>query len=158
MRLYSLEREKNISVIEVVCPSKVGDITYMILSALDENDICVELIRQSYHASCGCTVVFNVHGEVSSLAFETLDSLFQCIPEVDITCVNNAEKLSISGMDMRGGVNTAARALRAMWRLDTDILGISVSEMKISLTVEEKYADRAFAALLEEFELECGES
>ncbi len=153
MKLYSVEREKNISVIEVVCPSEVGDLTYMILSALDENGICVELVWQSFHASCGCTVVFTVRGEESSLASETLESLFMCFPEVAISCKSNSEKLSISGMDMRGGVNTAARALKAMWREDIDILGISVSEMKISLAVEKEYADKAFDALLREFEL-----
>ena len=55
---------------------------------------------------------------------------------------------------MRGGVGTAARILKTLYREDIFILGISTSEIKISLAVEEKYADAAMNALLREFEMQ----
>ena len=44
--------------------------------------------------------------------------------------------------------------MKTLYREDIFILGISTSEIKISLAVDEKYADAAMNALLREFEMQ----
>ena len=97
--------------------------------------------------------MFTVRGEDSSAALDTMKTLYEKYDKTEIILNRSAEKISISGLGMRGGVGTAARILKTLYREDIFILGISTSEIKISLAVEEKYADAAMNALLREFEM-----
>ena len=83
-----------------------------------------------------------------------MKTLYEKYDKTEIILNRSAEKISISGLGMRGGVGTAARILKTLYREDRFLsLGISTSEIKISLAVEEKYADAAMNALLREFEM-----
>ena len=154
MAAFAITRERDISVIDIRNPPDIFGIAYLTFSSLAEAGVDVDLILQTSPGGRGYGIMFTVRGEDSSVALETMKTLYEKYDKTEIILNRSAEKISISGLGMRGGVGVAARILKTLYREDIFILGISTSEIKISLAVDEKYADAAMNALLREFEMQ----
>ena len=62
-------------------------------------------------------------------------------------------KLSVSGEGMQGKPGVAAKVFKCLWDADVRILNISTSEIKISMIIPRRDADRAYQALTDGFEI-----
>lgn len=155
MGIFAVTREDGISVIEIKNPPDVFGVAYCTFSSLADAGIDVDLILQTTSVGhCG-GIVFTVKDIEAAHSEEVLGSVFGDFPNTEIIVKHNAVKISISGVEMQGGVGVAAKVLKTLWREDIMIIGISTSEIKISLLIDESYASRAMKALLAEFELDA---
>lgn len=155
MGIFAVTREDGISVIEIKNPPDVFGVAYCTFSSLADAGIDVDLILQTTSVGHRGGIVFTVKDRESAHSEEVLGSVFSDFPDTQIIVKNNAVKISISGVEMQGGVGVAAKVLKTLWSEDITIIGISTSEIKISLLIDETYASRAMKSLLAAFELDA---
>jgi len=74
----------------------------------------------------------------------------------DVTSDEKIAKVSIVGMGMRSHAGIAAQMFRTLAEEGINILMISTSEIKITVVIDEKYAELAVRALHKAFELDQG--
>ncbi len=154
MGIFAVTREDGIAVIDIKNPPDEFGMAYRTFSALADDGIDVDLILQTGAGGRGCGIVFTVKDGDSAKAEKVLNHLFADNPNTTVTTAHNSVKIGISGVEMQGGVGVAAKVLKTLWSEDITIIGISTSEIKISLLIEEALASRAMSALLEVFEID----
>ena len=72
----------------------------------------------------------------------------------EVTGDDHMAKVSIVGLGMRSHAGTAAKMFRTLAEEGINIQMISTSEIKISVVIEEKYAELAVRVLHKVFELD----
>lgn len=154
MGMFAVTREDGIAVVDIKKPPDVFGVAYCTFSSLADEGIDVDLILQTASGENGYRIVFTVKEKDANHSEEVLKKVFAEFPETEIIVKHGAVKISISGVEMQGGVGVAAKVLKTLWNEDITIIGISTSEIKISLLIDEKSATRAMNALLAAFELD----
>jgi len=125
-----------------------------ILGAIADANIEVDMIVQNSSADGATDFTFTVHRN----DFErTQDLLKPVTAQMDARGLEGDKKivkLSIVGVGMRSHAGIASRMFRALAAESINIRMISTSEIKISVVIDEKYAELGVRTLHSEFELE----
>jgi aspartate kinase len=130
-------------------------IAYAILGPIAEANIDVDMIVQNIGASGHTDFSFTVHRNEYRRALDVLarskDTAFAARELIgdDQIC-----KVSVVGIGMRSHVGLAAKMFKTLADVGINIQMISTSEIKISVVVDEKYAELAVRVLHKAFELE----
>ena len=135
-------------------PDKPG-IAYAILGPIADAGIDVDVIVQNVSHDGMTDLSFTVARGDLARAMKILKD--QVRPHVKAREVSGDEKMakvSIVGMGMRSHAGIAAKMFRTLAEEGINIQMISTSEIKISVVVDEKYAELAVRVLHKAFELE----
>ena len=112
----------------------------------------------SFIAALTATPVHLAAGNTQTRAVKILKTQVQ--PHIkcrDITGDDRIAKVSIVGLGMRSHAGIAAQMFRTLAEEGINIQMISTSEIKISVVIDEKYAELAVRVLHKAFELEQGQ-
>ena len=145
--VHAVEKNDGIAKITVGKVPHEAGIAYRIFASLAESDVDVDLILQTELRGQFCDIVFTV---TKSL----LEDLFKDHPDTYVSVERRITKITVSGEGMQGRPGVAAEVFRCLYGAGVHILGISTSEIRISLLVSEDEADAAFRAITESFEIE----
>jgi aspartate kinase len=133
-------------------PDKPG-VAATIFRPLSEANIVVDMIIQNISDAGRTDLTFTVpKGDVK----RTVDLLRRVLPEMaegGIKTDDNIAKVSVVGVGMRSHAGVALRTFEILAAEGINILMISTSEIKISLVVEQKYAELAVRVLHDGFSL-----
>ena len=137
-------------------PDKPG-IAYAILGPIADAGINVDVIVQNVGHDGMTDMTFTVHRNDYAKALKILKEQVQ--PHIQCKEVlgdDKIAKVSIVGMGMRSHAGIAAQMFRTLAEEGINIQMISTSEIKISVVVDEKYAELAVRVLHKAFELDQG--
>ncbi len=135
-------------------PDKPG-IAYAILGPIADANINVDVIVQNVSHDGMTDLSFTVSRGDMPRAMKILND--QVKPHIkckEVTGDDRMAKVSVVGMGMRSHAGIAAQMFRTLAEEGINIQMISTSEIKISVVVDEKYAELAVRVLHKAFELD----
>lgn len=147
----SVAKDKDIARIALVgVPNEVGT-SFKVFSLLAQNHINVDIILQGIGHEEGKDICFTVAEGDLKKAAELLES-----PKAELRFARletNADiaKVSVVGSGMINNPGVAAKLFEALYDAHININMISTSEIKISVLVDKKDADRAVQAVHDKF-------
>jgi len=135
-------------------PDKPG-IAYAILGPIADAGINVDVIVQNVGHDGTTDLSFTLGRADMAKAMRMLnDKVKPAIKCREITGDDHMAKVSVVGLGMRSHAGIAAKMFRTLAEEGINIQMISTSEIKISVVVDEKYAELAVRVLHKAFELE----
>ena len=135
-------------------PDKPG-IAYAILGPIADANINVDVIVQNVSHDGMTDLSFTVsRGDLPRAMKILKDQVKPHIKCKDVTGDERMAKISVVGMGMRSHAGIAAQMFRTLAEEGINIQMISTSEIKISVVVDEKYAELAVRVLHKAFELD----
>ena len=137
-----------ISIIEV--PDHPG-IAFKIFSALAANKINVDIILQSVGRAGTKDISFTVSTSQKEDALRISEELKSVIGAKEVTFNDNVSKVSIVGAGMLSNPGVAAMMFEALADSGINIRMISTSEIKVSVLIDEKDAEKAVVAIHDKF-------
>ena len=111
----------------------------------------MDIILQSVGRDNTKDITFTVTDTEAELAKEAVLETFENIDDSNIKIATDVTKVSIVGAGMESHPGTAARMFEALYSAGINISMISTSEIKISVLVKTKDADRAVEAVHDAF-------
>ena len=134
-------------------PDRPG-IAYAILGPIGEANIDVDMIIQNASVDGMTDFSFTVHRNEYQKALDVLNRQVKGhIKATDIRGDAKICKVSMVGVGMRTHAGIASQMFRTLAEEGINIQMISTSEIKISVVIDEKYAELAVRALLKAFGL-----
>lgn len=152
--VHAVEKNDGIAKITVGKVPHEAGVAYRIFATLADRGVDVDLILQTELRGQFCDIVFTVKKTDSERAKSLLQDLFKDNPETYTSVEDRIVKITVSGDGMQGRPGVAAEVFRCLYDSGVHILGISTSEIRISLLVAEDEAECAFSAITESFEIE----
>ena len=126
-------------------------IAFKVFSKLAQKNINVDIILQSVGRNDTKDIAFTVSRDNADLAIEALHELAFVDDTIKIDCDTNVAKVSVVGAGMETHPGTASTMFEALYNSDINIQMISTSEIKISVLIDLKDADKAVSAVHEAF-------
>ncbi|MFA7084181.1 MAG: aspartate kinase [Arcobacteraceae bacterium] len=123
-----------------------------IFTALADADINVDMIVQTVGVDGKTDIDFTIpteNWEICKKVMKTFEDQSENIDYNEKIC-----KVSIVGVGMKSHTGVASKAFSALAKENINIRIISTSEIKISMIIEEKYAELAVRALHEAYDLD----
>jgi aspartate kinase len=123
-----------------------------IFSVIGEAGIVVDMIVQTKGLGGITSLSFTVNEESGDKTFETLSMLVkQEMNKARIEIDKNIAKLSVVGEGMRTHAGVASKMFEILGREGINIDMVTTSEIKISVAIDQKYAELAVRSLHEHF-------
>jgi len=135
-------------------PDRPG-IAYAILGPIADAHVDVDVIVQNVSHDGMTDLSFTVSRADLPKAMKILkDQVQPHVKAKDVSGDEKMAKVSIVGMGMRSHAGTAAKMFRTLAEEGINIQMISTSEIKITVVIDEKYAELAVRVLHKAFELD----
>ena len=125
-----------------------------ILGPIADANIEVDMILQNMGADGTTDFTFTVNRNDFDMTMSILKGIAEDLGARSIEGDSKIVKISVVGVGMRSHAGIASRAFRALAAEGINIRMISTSEIKISMVVDEKYAELGVRTLHEAFELD----
>lgn len=147
----SVAKDKDIARIALVgVPNEVGT-SFKVFSLLAQNHINVDIILQGIGHEEGKDICFTVAEGDLKKAAELLESHKDELRFTRLETNADIAKVSVVGSGMINNPGVAAKLFEALYDAHININMISTSEIKISVLVDKKDADRAVQAVHDKF-------
>lgn len=147
----SVAKDKDIARIALVgVPNEVGT-SFKVFSLLAQNHINVDIILQGIGHEEGKDICFTVAEGDLKKAAELLESHKAELRFARLETNTDIAKVSVVGSGMINNPGVAAKLFEALYDAHININMISTSEIKISVLVDKKDADRAVQAVHDKF-------
>jgi len=138
-------------------PDKPG-VAYRILGPVADANIEVDMIVQNVGDDNTTDLTFTVHRNDFVKARDILGKIAEELGAKDVAGDERIAKLSLVGVGMRSHAGIASKMFGALADEGINIQMISTSEIKISVVVDEKYAELGVRSLHSAFNLENEEN
>ena len=151
MLVRGVTKDTNVTRVSIIGVPDVPGIAFKIFSKLAAKGINVDIILQSVGRDGTKDISFTVSRENGAAVSEILSTSFEELAGKEIVTDNQVAKISVVGAGMETHPGTAAKMFEALYEIDVNIQMIATSEIKISVLIDEKDADRAVAAVHKAF-------
>lgn len=153
MLVRGVTRDNNVSRVAIIgLPDEPGT-AFKIFSMLAKKGINVDIILQSIGRNDTKDISFTVSRDHLEAALAVLNEAKETLGASDITHDDNVSKVSIVGSGMVNNPGVAAKMFEALFDANINIQMISTSEIKVSVLVEERYAEKAVNAIHDKFNI-----
>ena len=150
MLVRGVTKDTDVARISITNIPNIPGIAFKLFSKLAQARINVDIILRSVGRDGTKDISFTVSKENAEGAIEAIRKTFD-IDDKDITCDKNVAKISIVGAGMETHPGTASKMFEALFEHDINIDMIATSEIKISVLIDAKDADRAVSAVHKAF-------
>ena len=151
MLVRGVTKDTNVTRVSIIGVPDVPVIAFKIFSKLAAKGINVDIILQSVGRDGTKDISFTVSRDNGETVAEILSTSFEELAGKEIVTDNQVAKISVVGAGMETHPGTAAKMFEALYEIDVNIQMIATSEIKISVLIDEKDADRAVAAVHKAF-------
>ena len=131
-------------------PNNPG-LAFKMFSKLSKKGINIDIILQSIGHDGKKDISFTVAKERGQEAVDALKDYMLDLGAKEILYDDNVAKISIVGAGMESHAGVATKMFEALYDAQINIQMISTSEIKVSVLIDAKYADKAVAAIHEKF-------
>ena len=149
-------KDKNVARIALVGLADQPGIAFKIFSLLAKKGINVDIILQSIGRDESKDISFTVARSDADEAERILNEEKEAIKFKTLEVTKQVAKISIVGAGMANNAGVACTMFEALYSAGININMISTSEIKISVLVDERDADRAVQAVHDRFFSEFG--
>ncbi len=151
-------KDKNVARLALVGLADRPGIAFKIFSLLAKHNINVDIILQSIGRNESKDISFTVARSDAEAAREIMEENKDAIGFQTVELNDRVAKVSIVGAGMAHNAGVACKMFEALFSAGININMISTSEIKISVLVDEREADRAVQAIHDRFFSEFGNS
>ena len=149
-------KDKNVARIALVGLADRPGIAFKIFSMLAKEHINVDIILQSIGRDGSKDISFTVARDDGERAREVMEANREAIGCKSVELNDQIAKISIVGAGMAHNAGVACKMFEALFSAGININMISTSEIKVSVLVDERDADRAGQAVHDRFFDEFG--
>ncbi len=156
IHVSGVAKDKNVARLALVGLADQPGIAFKIFSLLAKKDINVDIILQSIGRDESKDISFTVARDDAETAKNILEELKESIGFKSIEVDDHVAKVSIVGAGMAHNAGVASKMFEALYSAGINIQMISTSEIKVSVLVDERDADRAVQAIHDRYFSEFG--
>ena len=156
IHVSGVAKDKNVARLALIGLADQPGIAFKIFSLLAKKDINVDIILQSIGRDESKDISFTVARDDAETAKAILEELKDSIGFKSIEVDDHVAKVSIVGAGMAHNAGVASKMFEALYSAGINIQMISTSEIKVSVLVDERDADRAVQAIHDRFFSEFG--
>ena len=149
-------KDKNVARIALVGLADQPGIAFKIFSLLAKENINVDIILQSIGRDGSKDISFTVARGHSQRAREVMEENKEVIGCKSVELNDQIAKISVVGAGMANNAGVACKMFEALFSAGININMISTSEIKVSVLVDERDAERAVQAVHDRFFSEFG--
>ncbi len=153
MVVRGVARDNNVSRIAIIGLADEPGTAFKIFSMLAKKGVNVDIILQSIGRNNTKDISFTVSRDNLEAALKVLNESKESMGASDITHDDNVSKVSIVGSGMVNNPGVAAKMFEALYDANINIQMISTSEIKVSVLVEERLAEKAVIAIHDKFNI-----
>ena len=146
MLVRGVTKDTDVARISIIGVPNVPGIAYKIFGKLAAKNINVDIILQSVGRGDTKDITFTVAKSHGDEAIEILNNL-DLVAGLDIVCDTDVAKVSVVGAGMETHPGVASTMFEALFEADINIQMIATSEIKISVLIDAKDADKAVEAV-----------
>ena len=150
MLIRGVAKDNNVTRVSIVGVPDTPGIAYKIFSLLPAKKINVDIILQSVGRDGTKDIVFTVAKDQTDETKQALESS-DILRDAKVSFDSEVTKLSIVGAGMETHPGVATKMFEALFEHDINIQMIATSEIKISVLIDKKDADRAVKAVHDAF-------
>lgn len=150
--IKGVAKDENVARIALIGLPDTPGIAFKIFSLLAAKNINVDIILQSIGRHNTKDISFTVPLADKDTALEILQEKFEVLGAERIEAEDDVVKVSIVGAGMQSNPGVAAKMFEALYDANINIQMISTSEIKISVLIARKDADRAVIAVHDAFD------
>jgi len=153
MLVRGVTKDSNIARIAVIGVEDKPGVAFKLFSLLAKENISVDLIIQSIGTDKVKDISFTVAKNDLEKALEVINSNIEVIGAKEVKHSDRYSKVSIVGAGMVNSPGIAAKMFEALYDAHINIHMIASTEIKISVLVDDKDAERAVNAIHDAFKL-----
>lgn len=149
--IKGVAKDNNVASISVVGLKDSPGIAFKIFNKVAQAKINVDIILQSIGRDGTKDITFTVPESDAAAAVSAINELKDSLNFQDVKSDTSITKVSIVGAGMESNPGIASKMFEALSDAGINIHMISTSEIKISVLINEKYADAAVLAVHDKF-------
>ena len=146
MLVRGVAKDANVARISIVGLPDTPGVAFRLFDRLAQKKINIDIILQSVGRDGTKDITFTVAGEQADEAVAALAEI-----EGEVTCDRDVAKVSIVGAGMETHPGVAAKMFEALYDKSINIQMIATSEIKVSVLIARKDADKAVQAVHDAF-------
>ena len=151
MLISGVAKDTDVARISVTGVPNNPGFAFKMFSKISKKNINIDIILQSVGHDGKKDISFTVPKERGQEAVEALKDYVDEVGAKAIEFDDNVAKISIVGAGMESHAGVATKMFEALYDAQINIQMISTSEIKTSVLIDAKYADKAVAAIHEKF-------
>lgn len=149
--IKGVAKDNNVARVSIVGLQDTPGIAFKIFNKLAQYKVNVDIILQSVGRDDTKDITFTVPKDQGKQAAEAIESIKDILDYKELSIDEDISKISIVGAGMESNPGVASKMFEALFDAGINIQMISTSEIKISVLIESKYADRAVSAVHDAF-------
>lgn len=149
--IKGVAKDSNVARISVVGLEDTPGVAFKLFNKLAQHKVNVDIILQSVGRDGTKDITFTVPCDQRKQATDAIESLKDILNYKDISIDETVAKISIVGAGMESHPGVASKMFEALYDAGINIQMISTSEIKISVLIDLKYADKAVEAVHDAF-------
>ncbi len=151
MLIHGVAKDTNVTTISVIGLKDSPGTAFKLFNKLAQNKINVDIILQSVGRNNTKDITFTVSHDQSELAVKVIEEMKDIFNFTQITHNDDVAKVSIVGAGMESHPGVASKMFEALYDGGINIKMISTSEIKISVIIDVKDADKAVQVVHDAF-------
>lgn len=149
--IRGVAKDNNVATISIVGLQDTPGIAFKIFNKLAQFKINVDIILQSVGRDDTKDITFTVPLDQGKEAIEAIEGMSGALNFKSVKMDDSVAKVSIVGAGMESHPGVASKMFEALYDANINIHMISTSEIKISVLIDSKYADKAVSAIHDAF-------
>ncbi len=149
--IKGVAKDNNVTRISIIGLEDTPGVAFKIFNKLSQYKVNVDIILQSVGRNNTKDITFTVPKDQRKQATDAIESLKEVLMYESLTFDEEISKISIVGAGMESNPGVASKMFEALYDANINIQMISTSEIKISVLIDAKYADRAVSAVHDAF-------
>ncbi len=149
--IRGVAKDTNVATISIVGLQDTPGVAFKVFNKLAQHKLNVDIILQSVGRDGTKDITFTVPFEQGATAVEALENMKDSLNFKSVSLDDSTAKVSIVGAGMESHPGIAAKMFEALSDAGINIRMISTSEIKISVLIDAKYADKAVTAVHDAF-------
>ena len=149
--IRGVAKDTNVATISIVGLQDTPGVAFKVFNKLAQHKVNVDIILQSVGRDGTKDITFTVPFDQGATAVEALENMKDSLNFKSVSLDDSTAKVSIVGAGMESHPGIAAKMFEALSDAGINIHMISTSEIKISVLIDAKYADKAVTAVHDAF-------
>ena len=149
--IRGVAKDNNVATISIVGLQDTPGVAFKVFNKLAQLKINVDIILQSVGRDNTKDITFTVPLDQGGIATEAIEAMQDALNFKSVKMDESVAKVSIVGAGMESHPGVASKMFEALYDANINIRMISTSEIKISVLIDSKDADKAVSAVHDAF-------